>query len=504
MTLYTGRAAIVAATTLLIVGCASPPSTRSRPTPAAAEPDCTSINRQTIYNQQQILAECARLALRKTDSNAAMGVASYYEMRGDREAALTWYERAAEFGSVRALEWLVTAYYFGVSAPKNLAKVNEYLTKAANAGETWAQLVIADQIEKPDPDRALRIYLDQAQRGNCYAQARLSQAYVDGDLTERSLTHAYFWLLLASVGRTFQGHPLLGGESSRSAPGQTLCFSVRRPSTSRLEGALPADLTRTAQEAATTWRRGDVEPPLPTFAGVARPERSRPAPAAPPSAPPRVAARPSEDQMVPRPQWNPLPAATMLPPASGSRDLATLFTAVSRSVWVVFAARSAADLEAGTGVAVGSAVAVSLDTLLTNCHVVSGRPLVWIKQGETVVESTVVHADRETDRCILAAPKAKLQPVPGMRRYNDLKVGESVYTIGSPRGLERSLGQGIISGLREREQQQLIQTTAQISPGSSGGGLFDQYGNLLGITTFRLKDSEGLNFAIALDEFFRP
>jgi S1-C subfamily serine protease len=194
----------------------------------------------------------------------------------------------------------------------------------------------------------------------------------------------------------------------------------------------------------------------------------------------------------------------MLARTTGSGDLASLFATVSRSVWLVLAARSAADLEAGTGVAVGSAVAVNLNALLTNCHVIGDRAFVWIKQGETIVESTVVHGDRETDRCILAAPKATLRPVPGMRRYNDLRVGESVYTIGSPRGLERSLGQGIISGLRQREQQRLIQTTAQISPGSSGGGLFDQDGNLLGLTTFRLKDSEGLNFAIALDEFFRP
>jgi S1-C subfamily serine protease len=129
---------------------------------------------------------------------------------------------------------------------------------------------------------------------------------------------------------------------------------------------------------------------------------------------------------------------------------------------------------------------------------------VWIKQGETVVEATMVNGDNVTDRCILTTQSAMLQPVPGMRRYTDLKVGESVYTIGSPRGLESSLGQGIISGLRALERQHLVQTTAQISPGSSGGGLFDQSGNLVGITTFRLKESGGLNFAIAVDNYFRP
>jgi S1-C subfamily serine protease len=47
----------------------------------------------------------------------------------------------------------------------------------------------------------------------------------------------------------------------------------------------------------------------------------------------------------------------------------------------------------------------------------------------------------------------------------------------------------------------IIQTTAQISRGSSGGGLFDRFGNLIGITTFKIADSEGLNFAIAIDNF---
>jgi S1-C subfamily serine protease len=378
-----------------------------------------------------------------------------------------------------------------------------------------------------------------ARRDNCHAQARLVRAFHKGDLTERNPTQAYFWSLLAASGdalKESESHQLAGlSESAGGYRANHPCILTRMKlhSLGVPESSLTPDFITLAQDAATNWRRGQQEPSLPapplkisspsrradspssesprtepptgTTRSPAPSPAPQPTPAAPtPTAPPRVAARPPQAQMAPRPQWTPLPGATMLQSASGSRDLATLFATVSRSVWLVFAARSAADLEAGTGVAVGSAVAVSPRALLTKCHVVSGRPLVWIKQGETVVESTVVHGDSETDRCILSAPKATLQPVPGMRRYADLKVGESVYTIGSPRGLERSLGHGIISGLRQPERHLLIQTTAQISPGSSGGGLFDQFGNLLGITTFRLKDSEGLNFAIAVDEYFRP
>jgi S1-C subfamily serine protease len=109
--------------------------------------------------------------------------------------------------------------------------------------------------------------------------------------------------------------------------------------------------------------------------------------------------------------------------------------------------------------------------------------------------------DKETDRCILYVENVMLEPVQGFRKYQDLKIGETVYSVGSPQGLENTLGIGIVSGKRNLDKVQLIQTTAQISQGSSGGGLFDHFGNLVGITTFRVKESEGLNFAIAIDNF---
>jgi len=78
-----------------------------------------------------------------------------------------------------------------------------------------------------------------------------------------------------------------------------------------------------------------------------------------------------------------------------------------------------------------------------------------------------------------------------------------VYAIGAPQGLELTLSEGLISGLRKLEEdlprhkvRNVIQTTAAISPGSSGGGLFDARGQLVGITTFLLTAGQSLNFAI--------
>lgn len=79
---------------------------------------------------------------------------------------------------------------------------------------------------------------------------------------------------------------------------------------------------------------------------------------------------------------------------------------------------------------------------------------------------------------------------------SDIKIGSKVYAIGSPLGLEKTITDGIVSAVRQRGEVPLIQTTAPISPGNNGGGLFDSNGNLIGITTFKLKGGENINFAI--------
>jgi serine protease Do len=79
--------------------------------------------------------------------------------------------------------------------------------------------------------------------------------------------------------------------------------------------------------------------------------------------------------------------------------------------------------------------------------------------------------------------------------------GERVYSIGTPAGLELTMTDGLLSGKRLTSGQHFVQTSAPISPGSSGGGLFDEAGNLIGITTFRLKDSENLNLAISAEDY---
>jgi hypothetical protein len=188
--------------------------------------------------------------------------------------------------------------------------------------------------------------------------------------------------------------------------------------------------------------------------------------------------------------------------ASRKLEPADLFESAGRSVFVLLAARSASDLKAMRDTSQASAVAISPDMVITNCHAVRDRPAAIVAQEGRFAAATLYRADPGTDRCFLSVPEGGMVPVAGIRDFDSLKVGERVYTIGSPRGLQRSLGEGLVAGLRNREGLRLIQTGAAAAPGSSGGGLFDAAGNLVGITTFAI-GGEQVNFAIAAADYWR-
>ena len=152
----------------------------------------------------------------------------------------------------------------------------------------------------------------------------------------------------------------------------------------------------------------------------------------------------------------------------------------------------------------GSAVAVSAKEAITNCHVVAQAKVITLANATTTLRAEVIAADRKTDRCYLRVLDGELEPVPGVRNYAALAVGEAVFTIGSPKGLVNTLGHGLLSGLRRSEDEiEYIQITAPVSEGSSGGGVFDDRGNLIGVTTFTIRDGQNLNFAIAASHFWR-
>lgn len=174
-------------------------------------------------------------------------------------------------------------------------------------------------------------------------------------------------------------------------------------------------------------------------------------------------------------------------------DLRTdeVFERASGAVYVVKADRR-----------LGSAVAISDSELLTNCHIVGDLAAVRIARAKAEQAAQVVSRQADADRCVLRTA-GRLPNWVAVRPYDDIRVGERAITIGTPQGLELTAAEGIVSSKRIFNQSRVIQTSAPISQGSSGGGLFDARGNLLGITTFYFRAGQNLNFAVAGEEYVR-
>jgi S1-C subfamily serine protease len=153
------------------------------------------------------------------------------------------------------------------------------------------------------------------------------------------------------------------------------------------------------------------------------------------------------------------------------------------------------------GNAQGSAVAVGDNELLTNCHVVGDLTSVALVRDHNEIAAEIVSKNVAADRCVLRT-QAKLPRWVRGRAYDGVRIGERAFTIGTPRGLELTVAEGIVSSKRVMHDRLYVQTSAPVSPGSSGGGLFDERGNLLGITSFKIDDAENLNFAIAAEDFW--
>jgi len=181
-------------------------------------------------------------------------------------------------------------------------------------------------------------------------------------------------------------------------------------------------------------------------------------------------------------------------------DPSQVFDKVSPSVWVV-KTWDAAQRPVG----LGSAVVVAHGKLVTNCHVLVKAKYVHVRRKNVSYEASLEAADVRRDLCLLRVDNFDAPPA-AIRPRADLKVGEHVFAIGNPEGLEVTLSDGLISGLRPMTGRlvaqgvdEVIQTTAPISPGSSGGGLFDTQGRLVGITTLYSPFAQNLNIALPAD-----
>jgi serine protease Do len=182
----------------------------------------------------------------------------------------------------------------------------------------------------------------------------------------------------------------------------------------------------------------------------------------------------------------------VMPAAPVTQSAAAVFQSASQSIVRILAGDDTGPTSQGSGVVIGRGV------VITNCHVVEGASQIRVKTGPSNWPATVSLADGEQDLCRLDVSGLDA-PAVTIAGVGDLKTGERVYAIGAPYGYELTISEGIVSSLRPVTNGKIIQTTAAVSPGSSGGGLFDSQARLVGIVTFQRKDGQNLNFALPAD-----
>ena len=146
----------------------------------------------------------------------------------------------------------------------------------------------------------------------------------------------------------------------------------------------------------------------------------------------------------------------------------------------------------------GSGFVVGNGLIATSLHVLDGARYGSVKFSgdDKLHEITGVSGiDERRDLALLLVLAASRPPL-SLANANEIGVGERVYAAGNPLGLEGTISEGIVSGVREIEGDTLFQITAPISPGSSGGPILNEAGQVLGVATAVIGGGQNLNFAI--------
>ncbi len=199
----------------------------------------------------------------------------------------------------------------------------------------------------------------------------------------------------------------------------------------------------------------------------------------------------------------PAAAALASPLAPAASDpSADPFAAAKKSVVTVIA-----KLAFDKGFATGTGFFVtSSGKVITNFHVVKRTDYqqILLPGSKKPIDARILAKDEEHDLALLQAmiePPVAVAPLaPG----SPLRMGDPVFALGSPAGplLEMSLSRGIVSSDKPRQfgEVVLIQHDAAINPGNSGGPLLDQQGRVVGVNTLKIKETQGLNFAIPVEQ----
>ncbi|MFO0634029.1 MAG: trypsin-like peptidase domain-containing protein [Nannocystaceae bacterium] len=205
---------------------------------------------------------------------------------------------------------------------------------------------------------------------------------------------------------------------------------------------------------------------------------------------------------VPGPTPVPVPtpaAGAEFTPAPPGSDRAPLEPAVLFQRWapsgVTLQVSRGGDDGVGTGFVVDAR-----GTIATNHHVVADAERIAVKlfDGTRIDRVELLDSDADADLALIRVQTdhALVPVVLGVS--DDVVVGETVVVIGNPIGLEHTLTDGLVSARRVYEGKKFIQMSAPVSPGNSGGPVFNRYGDVVGVTVAKLF-GENLNLAVPID-----
>lgn len=189
-------------------------------------------------------------------------------------------------------------------------------------------------------------------------------------------------------------------------------------------------------------------------------------------------------------------AAQTVPPR---KDIPTIAKAANGAiVSIVMSDKSGKPIAQGSGFLVGKD-----GVIITNYHVIAEgiSAVVKLPDGAFYVVDGVLASDKTRDVAIINAHGKNFRTL-SLGNSDRIQVGEEVVAIGNPLSFDSTVSNGIVSAIRtiEDEGGQFLQITTPISPGSSGGPLFNMAGDVIGITTLKIKGGENLNFAIPIND----
>ena len=152
-------------------------------------------------------------------------------------------------------------------------------------------------------------------------------------------------------------------------------------------------------------------------------------------------------------------------------------------------------------ISLGSGFILENGKVVTNLHVIEGAKYGYVLENGSSKKHSIkgyFQIDKINDLAILSVPTLTAQPL-AISTLDKPEIGEKIYAIGNPKGLSGTISEGIVSGIRSMENKSLIQITAPISPGSSGGPVINNKGEVIGVAVGTLTSGQNLNFAIPVN-----